>query len=113
MVSKYVVCRTQVEGFHAWSDAPEKYSFLRHRHHHIFHIEARFPVVHNNRDIEFIVKANEIKQYLEAKYSSAGFAPCEFGSMSCEDIAEEIINVFHASACEVNEDGYGGAVVAR
>lgn len=109
---KRVVCRTSVEGFHAWENAPEQFDFLKFRHHHFFNVVACFEVSHNDRDIEFIVKANEIKSYLENKYSKNGY--CEFGNMSCEDIAEELISAFNGmQSCEVNEDGFGGAIIEK
>ena len=36
-----------------------------------------------------------------------------FGGMSCEQIAEYCINAFNCSACEVLEDGFGGAYVRK
>lgn len=109
---KAIICRTFVEGFHAWENAPDKFGFLRNRHHHLFNICAYFNVQHNNRDIEFISKANEIKCYIESKYTIDQY--CEFGNMSCEDIADELMQAFPEMVeCEVNEDGFGGAIITR
>ena len=36
---------------------------------------------------------------------------CEFGSRSCEMIAEELIVTFNLSRCEVSEDGENGTIV--
>ena len=34
-----------------------------------------------------------------------------FNSMSCEMLANELIDEFDLYSCEVNEDGEGGAIV--
>lgn len=109
---KSVICRTSVEGFHAWKNAPDEFDFLKHRHHHFFNICSQINVNHNDRDVEFIVMANKIKHYIESIYLINGY--CEFGGMSCEDIADELMQAFpEMVSCEVNEDGFGGAVITR
>ena len=104
---KFVICRTCIDGFHCWKNAPVEFDFLKNRHHHVFNVIAQFEVTDNDREIEFVVKASEIKNYLISKYAVNGM--CEFGGKSCEDIAEELVKRFGMAGCEVNEDGFGGA----
>lgn len=104
-----VLTKNDVEGYHKWKDAPSEVSFLRSRHRHIFEIYCQFEVTHEEREIEIIMQQWEIEKYLHTKYGS----PCEFGVMSCESIAREILEQFDAYEVKVLEDGAGGAVVRK
>lgn len=110
---RYVICAVAVEGFHCWPDAPEgSLEYLRHRHRHIFEIRMKFQVRGNDREIEINQRQNEITRYLLGRYGSENGA-CEFGGLACEHIAQELLEHFGASACEVLEDGFGGAGIVR
>ncbi len=52
------------EGIHKYPDAPEGVEFLRHPHRHIFHFRVELEVMHDDRDVEFILFNSE----LEAMY---------------------------------------------
>lgn len=106
-MKKQVVSKTSVDGFHRWKGAPERFSYLRDRHRHIFEIRCFFDVDDPDREIEFIQAGREIQDYLEGRYGR----PCEFGGMSCEMIAQELIERCGCARAEVLEDGDGGAVV--
>lgn len=111
-MKRYVICAVDVEGFHRWPEAPDSLNYLRNRHRHIFQIRMEIPVSNNDREIEIIQKQHQISSYLKDRYST-GYSPCEFGSASCEQIAQELLEFFHAASCTVLEDGYGGAKVVR
>lgn len=112
-MKKYVICALQIEGFHCWSHAPDgPLSYLRDRHRHVFEIRIRFQVQDSDREIEINQQQQELKQYLLANYAPDN-SVCEFGDLSCEQIAEELLRVFGAASCEVLEDGYGGACIVR
>lgn len=110
-----VISTVVVEGFHQWPDHFHGRGFLAARHRHLFKVKAEYAVTHDDRDVEFIEAAREIKTYLERSYGT----PCEFGNMSCEMIAKEIIvNASKARSqtakivsCEVWEDDENGARV--
>lgn len=104
-----VLTKNNIEGFHEWSNAPEKVSFLRNQHRHIFNIYCTFEVTHADRQIEIIMKQWEIEEYLKNKYGS----PCLFGGLSCEHIAAELLQKFEAVEVKVLEDEAGGAIVRR
>lgn len=107
-----VVTYNAIEGFHAYKDAPEFCSYLRDRHRHIFVIRCKFCVSHNDRQIEINRQQRLIETALTANYGN----PCEFGNLSCEDIAQWILGKFESeniTAAEVLEDGYGGASLTR
>lgn len=117
-MKQYVICAVDVEGFHRWPDAPSNLDYLRNRHRHIFQIRIEFEVFHRDREIEINLRQNKVKRYLLDKYATADFyqgaeGACEFGAMSCEQIAEELLDAFDAASCQVLEDGYGGARIVR
>ena len=110
----------QVEGIHRWKDCPfDDVYFLRDYHRHVFHIKAYKLVTHSDRDVEFIMLKREILDYLRSRYTpqfgmniTAQHRPVHgFGDMSCEMIAEELINNFDLTRCEVSEDNENGAIV--
>ena len=103
MLKRSVVVTLQVEGVHYWPDCnlPEVI-FLKDMHRHMFHIEACKQVDHNNRDVEIIMLKRDIGKAL-------GEFEGNFGDMSCEDIAEELITRFDLMYCKVLEDGENGA----
>ena len=102
-----VPTKNLIEGYHRWKDAPKPVDFLRHRHRHVFHVRCWFEVSHGDREIEIIMMQWQIEDYLKERFGPV----CEFGNMSCEDIAYEIMNQFGAVQVEVLEDGDGGAIV--
>jgi len=112
-----VVIRLQVEGFHNWEDAPEIVSFLRARHRHIFHLECVKEVSHSDRDLEIILFKRAVQDHFKNNYmvGNAICAPnwCEFGSMSCEMIAEEILEAFDCYSVQCLEDNENGAIVYK
>ena len=64
----YVVVRLQVDGMHNFPAAREIFpevGFLADRHRHIFHIEAKKEVFHDDRDVEFIMFKRDIQDYLK------------------------------------------------
>lgn len=108
-----IIVRFQIEGFHNWPAAKKllpKVAFLSDRHRHVFYVECKKAVSHSDRDVEIILFKREVTQYLFKKYAKAG-APhvCEFGAMSCEMIAEELLKKFQLEYCSVLEDNENGA----
>ena len=114
-----VYCTLAIEGTHYWADCPHsEVDYLRMNHRHVFHIKAYKEVTHADRDTEFIMLKHRIESYIKRKYNNrcddthaTGRFLCEFGGMSCEMIAEELISEFELSRCEVNEDNENGAIV--
>lgn len=92
-------------GYHRWVDAPEDVAFLRDWHRHIFGVRLEKEVRHNNRDIEFFQLKRKVDYFLASVYQDKQF------ELSCEAIAEDLLNKFAAVAVEVDEDGENGARV--
>ena len=108
MTQTNIIIRFQLEGFHNFPKAKEIFpevDFLSDRHRHIFYFECEKKVNHDDRDVEFILFKREVQQFLLEKYGN----PCEFGSMSCEMIARELLEKYELESCIVWEDFENGA----
>lgn len=109
-----IITFNQIVGCHKWPAAPEKYAYLRDLHRHVFHVRCWFNVDHSDRQIEINDMQNVIEHAFKASFGKENRGKgIQFGSMSCEDIANWCIDAFGCQACEVLEDGYGGAYVRK
>lgn len=102
-----IFVRFTVEGFHSWSGAPKHRTYLTHLHRHLFYVEVRCNVTHDDREMEF-------HNLLDA--AKAIFKGGNMGNMSCEQMArnlgEELAEQYHRSfTVEVSEDNECGAKV--
>jgi hypothetical protein len=105
-----VMIQFQIEGFHLYPNAPVEVDFLSYNHRHCFNIKAGYQVTQLNREREIFICRDEIKDYLLESYGS----PCQFKNMSCEMIANEILEFGKSDGmiwCEVWEEETGGARV--
>lgn len=115
----FIGIRFEVEGFHNYPDASKNHGelvkFLEQSHRHIFKFNCKKRVNHDNRDEEFILLRRRVKQYINRKFPVFEMQ-CEcydFGSMSCEMIAKNILKQFDFDSVEVSEDGENYAVVEK
>jgi len=109
-MKKTVIAQFEIEGFHNYPKAPVKVGFLRYEHRHTFIVKVGYLVTDSNREKEIFLCRDEIKSYLIESY---GF-PCQFKAMSCEMIAEEILEFSKEDGVvwvEVWEEKTGGARV--
>lgn len=107
-----VIIQFEIEGFHRYLNAPDEVRFLSDNHRHTFIIKAGYLVEDLNREKEIFIERDFIKTYLTETYGS----PCEFGEMSCEMIATEILEYASEDGmiwCEVWEEKTGGAKVEK
>ena len=111
-IKEEVFCTLQIEGTHNWPGCPFKeVAYLKHSHRHVFHIKAFKTVTHDDRDVEFIMLKHKINKHFHDNHFNDMSQMMEFGPMSCEMIAKELITKFNLSRCEVSEDGENGAIV--
>ena len=110
-----IIVKLQVEGTHNWPDATDgagaEMHYLEYRHRHMFHIVAKKEVMHDDRDVEFIMFKRDIIQYLEDKYYNKDARTHEFGAKSCEMLAKEILKEFDCVYVSVFEDNENGAEI--
>lgn len=107
-----VITFNEVQGLHRWLTAPED-NYLKNVHRHVFIIRCWFNVSHSDRDIEIIEKQNEIQEALNRGFYKKDQEMLNFEDMSCEMIAQWLINETGCSKAVVLEDGYGGAEVEK
>lgn len=106
MPKTLVVIRTSFSALHCWPDCPiEEVSYLKNLHRHTFHVEMRWEVKHDNREIEFIAKKNEVNLFLQEYWNSKNLK-----SMSCEMMAKELARLFFANYVSVFEDNENGSI---
>lgn len=105
-----IIVSLRVEGIHCWPECPlEEVKFLRSPHRHEFHIIAEKNVTHDDRDVEIIMLKRSMESWLHSKFGIV----CDFGRMSCEQIASSLVVEFDLSACTVLEDGENGGKVTK
>ena len=100
-----IIINTRFSAIHNWPNCniPEV-SYLKSPHRHMFHLQLKFPVTHDDRDIEFINMKNNINEYIRDSWENI-----DLGEMSCELIASTFMAYFNASYVRVMEDGENGA----
>lgn len=113
----FIGIRFEIEGFHNYPDASKNYGesvkFLEQTHRHIFKFNCKKRVNHDNRDEEFILLKRKVKQYLNTNIPVFDHECYDFGSMSCEMIAKQLLKKFDFDSVEVSEDGENYAVVEK
>lgn len=115
----FIGIRFEVEGFHNYPDASKNHGelvkFLEQSHRHIFKFNCKKRVNHDNRDEEFILLRRKVKQYINRKFPvfESNCECYDFGSMSCEMIAKNILKQFDFDSVEVSEDGENYAIVEK
>ena len=108
----YIKVSFQKEGIHKFPGAKDLpgVEFLQYPHRHIFYFYVTMEVLHDNREVEFIL----FKRELENLYSEHAL---ELDYQSCEMMAESLINYIEenypkrAIKVEVYEDNENGAIV--
>jgi hypothetical protein len=95
------------EAVHSWHQCniPEV-SFLSKPHRHIFHVEMKKRVHHDDRDIEFILFKREVMSWVKLYWEGKNL-----GSKSCEMMAITLLDRFDCEYVKVMEDGENGAEV--
>jgi hypothetical protein len=86
MIKTYIKVRTEFEGFHCWPEASkmdERIKFLESRHRHMFKVEVKAEVNHDDRELEFFLVKWALSDYLTEG---------EHNNKSCEMIAKDILN---------------------
>ena len=97
-------------GFHQYIGAPKKVEFLENNHRHNFIIKCGYKVTDNNREKEIFICRDLVSEYLDEAFG----IPCQFDNMSCEMIAQEILEFSEVDGmvwCSVWEENTGGAKV--
>ena len=120
-MKKFIKVSFQKEGIHKWPDAKDikGVEFLQYPHRHIFHFYVTLEVMHDNREVEFILFKRELEglytDRMATKVDPEGTLQLDY--QSCEMMAESLINYIEeyypgrATQVEVYEDNENGAIV--
>ena len=106
-----IFVRFTFAGFHRWAGAPAGRASLADRHRHLFHVEVRMQVAHDDREVEFHDLLDEARAIFEG-FSVNG----NFGPHSCEmlgrELGSKLIDHYKRPVTViVSEDGECGAQV--
>lgn len=106
-MKRFIVITTKFPAVHCWPECnlPEV-EFLKNPHRHLFHVTAKWRVLHTNRELEFLTQKDKVEQYIAEHYWNE-----DIGTKSCEQIAQEIMIAFGAQFVSVYEDGENGAEI--
>jgi hypothetical protein len=107
-----VIIQFEIAGFHHYPNAPQQVQFLSNDHRHTFKIKAGYSVEDLNREKEIFIQREYLKEYLIESY---GY-PCQFEAMSCEMIANDLLEFGLEDGLiwvEVWEEKTGGARVEK
>lgn len=107
MTQATIFVRFTQPGFHYWPEPTKGREYLGRRHRHLFHVEVRLNVSHDDREVEF-------HDLLD--FARHAFPGGELGGQSCEmlarSLATEIAHRYQrAVEVSVSEDGEVGALV--
>jgi hypothetical protein len=106
---KFIVIKTQFEATHKWEECDiQEVMYLHFRHRHIFHVTMKFSVTDNNREIEFIEQKHRVEDFIRQDWERKNLS-----NMSCERMAEILLDEFKASYVSVMEDNENGAEVYK
>lgn len=82
----YIKVRTEFEGFHYYPNAGDidsRIKFLEVEHRHLFKVQVKISVTHLDRELEFFLVKWALQDFIKSG---------NFNHMSCEMIAEQILN---------------------
>lgn len=106
---------TQFRALHRYPDAEGAEEFLKHPHHHVFHVEVMVEQFHDNRDVEYFALVSFLEDLIT---ESPGKPPYDRWTMSCEQLARELLQRLllkygadRKYIVSVSEDGVNGAVL--
>lgn len=111
MTDATIFVRFTYPGFHRWAGAPAGRAYLADRHRHLFHVEVRMQVAHDDREVEF----HDLIDEATALFDLLG-VDGNFGSHSCEMLGRELGSKLAEHYARpvtviVSEDGECGAQV--
>ncbi|MEY9179702.1 hypothetical protein [Bradyrhizobium sp. USDA 313] len=81
-----IFVRFTMAGFHRWAGAPIGRAYLADRHRHLFHVEVRMQVAHDDREVEFHDLLDEARTIFAEDLGANG----NYGSHSCEMLGREL-----------------------
>lgn len=100
-----VIINTQFPAIHNWPGCDvEGVEYLRHPHRHVFYVNIKIPVNHDDRDIEFIQFKSQVDNHVKEHYYNKDLkaTSCE---MLCEAFMKKWPEITYIRVMEDNENG--------
>ena len=85
LAKTYIRVRTQFEGYHYYPDAgkiDKRIKFLESEHRHLFKVEVKIEVYHDDRELEFFLVKWALQDFIKER---------NLGHQSCEMMARRIL----------------------
>lgn len=85
-IKTFIKVRTEFEGFHFYPNAGNidpRIKFLENEHRHMFKVEVKISVTHDDRELEFFLVKWALTDFLKES---------KMNHKSCEMIARDILN---------------------
>lgn len=111
-IKTYIKVRTQFEGFHYYPNAGQidpRIKFLENEHRHMFKVEVKISVTHDDRELEFFLVKWKLNEFITE--SQMNHKSCE---MIAKDILAHLINEYGGTReyeVTVSEDGESDGIV--
>ena len=106
-----ILVRAMLTAMHHWPGAPDSRAYLRDSHRHNFLVTVGVGVNESDRELEMHDLQEKLMGILESIPQMDDSGQLDFGSMSCEQIGDEILKRMpEAINAQVNEDELHGAV---
>lgn len=114
-MSTELVISFEIDGLHFWPNAPKQYEEFSHPHRHLFKFICWYPQKGNNDPTRREKELWELRQgtisYLNNNCWIKLNDSIDFGSMSCEGIAQTVKQDMNFSKVFVGEEWFLGAIV--
>jgi hypothetical protein len=112
-INTYIKVRTEFEGFHYYPNAGSidpRIKFLENEHRHMFKVEVKISVTHDDRELEFFLVKWALTDFLTES---------KMNHKSCEMIARDILTqhlipkygINRTYAIVVSEDGESDGIL--
>lgn len=105
-----IIVRDHYEFCHRYADAPQEVLFLRNLHRHIFNYEVELEVFHDDRELEFIMVKNRLREFID-EVDWPNTASCEQMATDIGKYLRDMYGFDRALSVSVFEDNENGAKV--
>ncbi len=109
----FINIRFNFEGFHKYDDAPKEVEYLKLKHRHLFYVEAKIEVFHNDRELEFIMVKNDLQDFIKNEYKDKMVGSCEMIALDLYGYILYKYGVNRLIEVKVYEDNENGGEVSN
>lgn len=116
-MTTFIKVKNTFEGIHRYKDAPIQVEFLSDYHRHVFVVETKIEVFHDDRELEFIMVKREINEFFKSKMENTEYTYWFMDELSCEQVAIQLHEFLtkkygkRKMIIEVSEDDENSAIL--